>query len=183
MYLPYSGVGSRKTPLDICAIMTKLAARLEQQGYTLRSGAADRADSAFEEGVVDNSRKEIYIAWNGFEDRTDKEDGVYCLKGEVIQQAEKIASTLHPAWDTLKKDGTPVVSRGAKGLHTRNVFQVLGHNLKSPSRFLVCWAEVDKQGIPKGGTRTAWQLAVQYNIPCFNLLFEEDRARIEKFIN
>lgn len=161
--------------------MGRLAARLEEQGYILRSGAADGADSAFEAGVFNDTNKEIYIAWNGFSNRTDREEGVYCLKGEVVQQAEKIASTLHPAWDTLKKDGTPVVSRGAKALHTRNVFQVLGQDLASPSKFLVCWAEVDKQGIPKGGTRTTWQLAVQYSIPCFNLFFEEDRTRIEKF--
>lgn len=183
MYLPYSGVGSRKTPLHICAIMTKLAARLEQQGYTLRSGAADRADAAFEEGVLDPSHKEIYIAWNGFSDRTEKEEGVYCIRGEIIKQAEGMAKTLHPACDLLREDGSPIVTRGAKGLHTRNVFQVLGHNLKSPSKFLVCYAEVDKHGIPKGGTRTSWVLAYFHNIPCFNLLFEEDRARIEKFIN
>ena len=52
----------------------------------------------------------------------------------------------------------------------------------TPSKFLICWAEVDKQGNPKGGTRTAWMVAKKFNIPCFNLILEEDKNRFEKFI-
>ena len=47
----YAGIGSRKTPKDICELMTRVARYLYFKGYTLRSGAADGADTAFEIGA------------------------------------------------------------------------------------------------------------------------------------
>ena len=170
----YTGVGSRNTPEHIMIVMTKIATKLEQLGYSLRSGAADGADTAFESGVLDNSNKQIFIAWEGFSNRNSKEIGVFNVKGQAAQQAEEIASIIHPAWDKL--------SRGARGLHSRNIFQCLGATLDTPSKFLICYAEVDKNGIPKGGTRTAWVCATNNSIPCFNLLFEEDMKRLIKFV-
>lgn len=182
----YTGVGSRETPLEMMRVISSLAERLADEGFVLRSGAADGADTAFELGHENwrwgdnwgvghpDALKEIFIAWNGFSDRTDKEDGVYCLKGEIVQEAEEIASSVHPAWDRL--------SRGAKALHSRNCFQVLGKDLRTPSKFLVCYAPVDKHGVPKGGTRTAWVLARLWNIPCFNLAIPADLERINKYL-
>ena len=170
----YTGVGSRETPEDVMLLMTKLAAKLEAQGWTLRSGAADGADTGFENGVSNPENKEIFIAWNGFSGRKETEEGVYCLKGEITQQAETIAAEVHPAWDRL--------SHGARGLHSRNCFQVLGSDLSSPSKFLVCWAQIDKHGVPKGGTRTSWVLATQNNIPCYNLIIPEHLERISKYL-
>lgn len=170
----YAGVGSRETPEDVMLLMTRLASKLESNGWVLRSGAADGADSAFEAGVSNADNKEIFIAWNGFSGRTDKEGGVYCLRGEIVTQAGEIASTIHPAWDKL--------SRGARGLHSRNCFQVLGSDLNTPVKFLVCWAKTDKQGVPQGGTRTAWVLAQKYGVKCFNLYIPEHRHKIEEYL-
>lgn len=36
----YAGIGSRKTPPDICQLMTQIAEELSQGGYILRSGHA-----------------------------------------------------------------------------------------------------------------------------------------------
>ena len=170
----YTGVGSREAPEEIMLLMTKLSAKLEAQGWTLRSGAADGADTGFENGVSNPKNKEIFIAWNGFSGRKETEEGVYCLKGEIARQAETIAAGVHPAWGRL--------SRGAKGLHSRNCFQVLGSDLSSPSKFLVCWAETDKHGTPKGGTRTSWVLATQNNIPCYNLSIPEHLEHVRKYL-
>ena len=170
----YTGVGSRSAPSEIMSLMTSVASKLEQLDYSLRSGAADGADTAFESGVSNPMNKQIFIAWNGFSNRYDSEEGVFNVKGQAVVQAEEIASSIHPAWEKL--------SRGAKGLHTRNIFQCLGPTLNVPSKFLICYAEVDKHGTPVGGTRTAWECAKQNNIPCFNLFFEEDRERIMEFI-
>ena len=74
------------------------------------------------------------------------------------------------------------LSQGALKLHLRNVNQVLGADLNTPSKFLICWAKMDKQGSPIGGTRTAWKIAEKYGIPCFNLAVEEDKNRILKLI-
>ena len=59
----YAGIGSRETPEDVCGRMTKLASILERKGYTLRSGGAVGADTAFAGGVVDVVRNaEILLA-------------------------------------------------------------------------------------------------------------------------
>ena len=60
---------------------------------------------------------------------------------------------------------------------------VLGRDLNTPSKFLVCWAETDKHGIPKGGTRTAWVLADREGVECFNLINDEHKERIEKWLS
>lgn len=56
--LLYAGIGSRETPRSILDLMTAIARKLEALGYTLRSGGATGADTAFEEGV--ERLKEIY---------------------------------------------------------------------------------------------------------------------------
>ena len=184
----YSGVGSRNTPTKIMGMMTALASKLASEGWTLRSGAAQGADSAFEEGVMHYfetngdaypapaSMANIYIPWRGFvEINADYKDWYKVLSDQNNKlEAEKIAASIHPAWERC--------SRGAKALHTRNVYQVLGQNLNAPSSFLVCWAETGKDGKPNGGTRTAWVLAEKYGVKCFNLFIEADRKRIEDWI-
>ena len=170
----YTGVGSRSAPSEIMSLMTSVAPKLEQLDYSLRSGAADGADTAFESGVSNPMNKQIFIAWNGFSNRYDSEEGVFNVKGQAVVQAEEIASSIHPAWEKL--------SRGAKGLHTRNIFQCLGPTLNVPSKFLICYAEVDKHGTPRGGTRTAWECAKKNNIPCYNLYIPEHLERITKYL-
>lgn len=185
----YTGVGSRKTPKAIADVMHRLAVKLGSQGWTLRSGAAEGADIAFELGWLEwyanNTRgivepqAEIYVPWSGFEDH-DKGGlfGATIVPSDIWFQnwdkAEKIAARIHPAWENC--------SQGARKMHTRNVFQVLGKTLDSPSKMLVCWADVDTDGVPGGGTRTAWVLAREHNIECFNLRYPEHMARIEKFL-
>ena len=160
----YTGVGSRETPKDIQITMRKLGMRLNREGYVLRSGAADGADSFFEAGCddVNPERKQIFLPWSRFNNRTANEIGVFADYPAVINsQAQAIAKEIHPAWDKL--------SQGAQKLHTRNVYQVLGPTLNQPSRFLLYWAQIDNKGQVKGGTRTAVELAKKHNVPVFNL--------------
>lgn len=187
----YTGVGSRETPEDIQALMTKLGCKLAGQGFTLRSGAAQGADRAFELGWLEwysnqtpwpsgeNVRAEIYVPWDGFEghDR-DGLFGATLVPSDIhfakSEEAAKIASQVHTAWDRC--------SQGAQKLHTRNVFQVLGRHLNEPSSMLVCWAKITKGGNISGGTATTWNLAKKYNIPCFNLAEPEHYERITKYL-
>lgn len=146
----YTGVGSRETPKEILDLMTATAAKLEQSGYTLRSGGAPGADSAFEKGVASSENKEIWVPWLGFNGN----------RSSNIPSAEAydIAATVHPAWHLLKETH--------RLLHSRNVHQVLGQDLNTPSNFLICWT--DKAQVI-GGTATAIRLAKRYNIPVINL--------------
>lgn len=158
--LIYTGVGSRETPQDIYTLMSKIAQKLSEMDYTLRSGGADGADLAFESGA---GKKEIYIPWKGF---NDSPSNFY----NIPEEAFEVAAKIHPAWDKL--------GQGAKKLHARNILQVLGQNLDKPSKFLVCWTS---NGKDTGGTRTAIVLAREYNVPVINLAIHSSKE-IRKYV-
>lgn len=143
----YTGIGSRQTPLEVMNLITILSHKLCKK-YILRSGAASGADTAFENGCNNNS--EIWIPWKNFNNHNSIN-----LPNE---QSFKLAEKYHPVWDKL--------TDGAKKLHARNCHQVLGKDLKTPSKFLICWTEY---GEIKGGTATAIKLAKDNFIPILNL--------------
>ena len=150
----YTGVGSRSTPPHIMEVMTNLAKKLALDGWTLRSGGALGADSAFEYGVsLVGGQKEIY------------------RPSHVNKRALDMAAAIHPAWHKC--------SHFAKQLHARNCFQVLGINLDTPSSFLVCWT---LNGADVGGTRTAIVLARNNNVEVVNLGYPEQLLRIQNYL-
>lgn len=53
---------------------------------------------------------------------------------------------------------------------------MLGDNLTSPSKFLVCWTT---NGQDVGGTRTAIVVAKMHSIPVFNLFKTDVQAVLE----
>ena len=85
----YAGIGSRKCPPEILFLMTASAEKLAQRGYTLRSGGASGADSAFEAGAT---RKEIYLPWRGFNSNESR----LCT---IDPLAYAMAERYHPAWN------------------------------------------------------------------------------------
>lgn len=148
----YTGVGSRECPVHVGQFMSKVAQFLYTEGYILRSGGAPGADSFFENGVTDPAGKEIFLPSKGFNGNLSP------LYERPSEEAFAIAEKIHPAWKACKPY--------AKILHARNVYQVLGRDLNTPSKFLICWTA---RGEAKGGTRTAIKLAEQNEIPVLNL--------------
>lgn len=148
----YAGIGSRQTPLDVLLCMTLYAQRLACNGYTLRSGGAFGADTAFEAGA--GSNKEIYLPWNGVRRRFP--DGGITVPD--MGPALKLAAAHHPAWHYC--------SRPARLLLARNGFQILGADLKTPVDFVLCWTS-GAMGL--GGTGQALRIARSHNIPIFDL--------------
>lgn len=166
----YTGIGSRDTPADVCNIMTKLAILLERDGYTLRTGGARGADSAFMKGAdrytFRDAAIECYVPWKNFVSNSQWKHWEILVpySSNEWRWAEEVASSIHPAWERC--------SQAARKLHTRNVFQVLGTGMGHPSsysEFVLFWAEEDNNGNIKGGTRTAVELAKSYGIRCANL--------------
>ena len=47
----YAGIGSRLTPAPVLDLMNRIATHLVKKGWTLRSGGADGADTAFASGT------------------------------------------------------------------------------------------------------------------------------------
>ncbi len=90
--------------------------------------------------------------------------------------ADKIAEANHPNWAACNDS--------ARKLHTRNVYQVLGPGLgvvshETMSKFVVCWT---KDGKASGGTGQALRIAAKYDIPIFNLFFDNALEQLEEYL-
>lgn len=172
----YTGIGSRETPKEILEKMRHIALSLSESGFILRSGGADGADTAFEDGSREcvNSEREIYIPWNNFNNRSSSDSDVF-VRGDDIH-SRNIAATLHPIFYKL--------SRGAAALHTRNVNQVLGRDASNPdpSEFVIYYAAKTSGGNVKGGTATAVNLAISRGIPTWNLWENSDLEKVFTWI-
>ncbi len=106
----YAGIGSRKTPPDILTAMTRLAWSMNIRGYTLRSGGAAGADTAFEEAAA---LKEIFLG------------------SDATPEAIEMAADYHPAWDRC--------NNYVRHLHGRNCMIILGAYLTIPVECVICW--------------------------------------------
>lgn len=154
--------------------MKLLAVRLADEGYTLRSGAAAGADSAFETGCDEASgMKDIFLPWRGFNNNLSQ---LYDQHPDCF----KIAGELHYAWKHLN----PSVHK----LMARNVHQVLGQDLHTPSDFVVCWTpdgctSIEQYTSKTGGTGLAIALASVNNIPVFNLNRKGSYESLVEFIS
>lgn len=160
----YTGIGSRNTPEEVGHVLTRIAKNLCRFEFVLRSGGADGADTYFENGVQEF--KEIFIPWKEFNNSTSL---LYPDNMKYMFDARTIAHNHHPAWNKL--------SEPAKILHTRNVFQVLGYDLESPSDFVICYAPQIGDSV-QGGTGQAVRIAKTYNIPVYNMFLEKDRKQV-----
>ncbi len=158
MGLAYAGIGSRETPADALQRMREIAAMLGDEGWCLRSGGAEGADTAFEQGLSAHHEREIYLPWKGF-------GGHGSALCKPSPEAFTLAASMHPAWVRC--------SRGARSLHARNCQQVLGRDLDDPVTMVVCWT---KHGSGAGGTGQALRIAAQHAIPVFDLGISLDLA-------
>lgn len=179
--LYYTGVGSRKCedPV-ILALMTSIAQELARQGYILRSGAAKGPDTAFEKGAPKHLRR-IYVPNESFGNRP-KDEIIVPKKVDLMcwLRACSIAEQYHDLGRHMPQD--------MRDLMGRNVYQVLGDDLRTPSRFLICDAPgvvLNNEGKVvdvDGGTGLAVRLAVAHNIPIYHLSIPEHRHRMEQFV-
>lgn len=175
IYIPYAGVGSRRTPVKKFKLLNNIGKRLDLRGLTLRSGGANGADKEFERLV--RRSKEIYRPANHV---GRLPHGHLIVKGEIYREARKIAAANHPFWGKMSPE--------AKELHTRNVFQVLGGDLESYSLFVLCWTLDGADGIniptsaDTGGTGTAIRIANSFGIPVINLNTPNGAKRLQDIL-
>jgi hypothetical protein len=168
--LKYAGIGSRDTPKDILLRMTRFAKCASNDGYVLRSGAAAGADEAFECG---STNSEIYLPVYNF--RNSKSS-----LHEISKDCILLAKQFHPSWNRL--------SDFAKLLIARNGYQILGYDLNSPSKFVICWTQDGCEDGSKttaltGGTGQALRIATHFNVPIFNMQRSDWINRFIEFNN
>lgn len=162
----YTSVGSRKTPLEELMLQSKLVYLLNLLNITVRTGDCPEGGDLY-------TRHSVKVNPNAIE--------VY-RPSDVNDAALHLASQYHPYWDNCKW--------GARRLHARNGFQVLGMGLDDPSAFLVCYTESGaltqeeriKQFKKTGGTGQAIALAEAHRVPVFNLGRSDHKVMIEDFV-
>jgi hypothetical protein len=132
--------------------MRRLARRLAELRFTLHSGGAAGADTAFEEGAIaGGGAHKIFLPWKNF---SRHDSPLYT----ICETAVELAQYYHPQG----KGMSPTVTK----LMARNCYQVLGEDLKSPVDFIACWTP---GGRAAGGTGQALRIAADRDIPVFNL--------------
>ena len=153
----YAGIGSRKTPKEILDLMTHIAKHMRSFGWVLRSGAAEGADTAFENGAGD--LKEIFTA-----------------RSNIPKEAMDTVDKYHPAPSRL----SPYVRK----LMARNAMQIFGSDMDTPVGLVVCWTPDGANGttIPTtqrtGGTGQAIRIAAANGIQVLNLANQDVLDRV-----
>lgn len=170
----YTGIGARKTPEPVLKKMRDFGSVLARLGYTLRSGAAAGADTAFETGCFSAmGKRDIYLPWPHFNNHPSP-------LHQVSQDALKMAEDYYPyGWTSL--------TQGVKKLMARNMYQVLGSELDSPSDLVICWTPdgartKEERTRSTGGTGQAIACASDNGIPVFNLFNNNEDERIIDFL-
>jgi hypothetical protein len=150
-------VGSRKTPECFLRMFEEFGNYIRHKGYWARSGHASGADYAFEKGAKENCI--VYLPWQGFNDKLPIVGHVrYNYKPEVEERALDAVLSHEPYVAKL--------SDAIKKIKCRNVYQLVGEKLNSPSDLVVCWT---LRGEPVGGTGLVIKMARQAEIPIINL--------------
>lgn len=158
----YAGIGSRETPEDILLLMKKIAIRLSEMGYTLRSGHAGGADLAFESGAT---KAEIWLPWESFNKQHPRLDShIHRVLDPRDQEALDSVARFHPMERKLPS--------AVQKLMARNYRQIVGGvNSPKDSEFVICWT---KDGKFSGGTGQALRISESRKIKIYNL--KNDRS-------
>ncbi|MFW6022796.1 MAG: hypothetical protein ACOCQW_04695 [Halanaerobiaceae bacterium] len=175
----YAGIGSRKIPQDIADIMEELGFCLSRKGFILRSGASPGSDTAFELGTIRAEGKfDIYLPWKGFGKREG--DGYHNAENlPNYRKAKSLAVKYHPKFKRLSEE--------SKKLIIRDTYQILGYDLGTPCRFVICWTEdacvSDALRTEKtGGTGQAISIASDLMIPIYNIRIESHKEKVVNWI-
>lgn len=194
----YAGIGSRETPLWAGDILTQVGEKLALEGWVGRSGGAPpkagfvSADQCFQKGAQKAQGSfVVYLPKSSFYGQTSKTPCCVVPKEtfpEAWAEASQIAQAFHPNWQALIHGKYPDLAN----LMIRNVFQVLGDDLKTPSRFVLCYAKGSQwEGVGKdahivnvqGGTGQAVRIANHYGIPVYNIAEMVHLHKIIKWLN
>lgn len=167
-------VGSRKAPARILNLAWELGRRMAQEDMEMTSGGAPGMDHSWEMGyrMVNPFLMTIFLPNDGFNGKTSDGKCYFTVNDETLLiRADEIIQDIHPYYDEL--DGF------AYRAHIRNCFQILGKNLDTPADEVFLWAPPVGTSVA-GGTRTAFELAKQYNIQTWNLYYPETQDVLRK---
>lgn len=183
----YVGIGSRRTPSGILRAMVAIAQGLAARGMVLRSGHADGADLAFEQGARDGAA-EIFLPWPEFNWQHAPVSRRHRFYATPTEAAMRDWVRFHP--------NPQACSPGAAKLHARNLHELMGYEYTMSGRnfppgsagdFIVCWTPDGAESEAEcsehtGGTGTVIRAADHFRVPVFNLARPGRDRALEAFI-
>ncbi len=153
--------------------MEAIGAARAEHGWVLRTGGSPGADQAFYRGARSaGGAVELYLPWPGFQAGSWREEPGVAVVSEPAPAAYALAARHHPRWEEL--------SELERHLRARDVHQVLGPDLATPARLVICWTpdgSHDGAGPRAGGTGQALRVAHAHGVPVLNLARREDLDR------
>lgn len=175
-------VGSREAPKDVLILMILLGRLFSTLGCKQRSGDAYGSDRAFYYGALldPNFKPNMFEAWlPRSPTRHRYADDITFLDFQNLMEG-----TQERCIDLVIRARGSIIglNNNTLALHSRNVVQVLGPSLDDPSDLVVLYAKPvkTKDGSSKvrGGTNTAYQIALDNNIEIWNLATPEGLAKV-----
>ena len=158
--LYYTGVGSRKLPKEAAFELRRYVIQLNMLEYTCRTGNAKGADNIFRDYAND------CIAFHP--NHVPPKDWTF---NEVLKHMPN------------DRNGFEYWSTYVQNLLRRNMYQVLGFDGKSPSKFLICYApSTYYDDSSAGGTGYAIRCALHHGIPVFNIFSKEQKDMLDEFL-
>lgn len=174
-------VGSREVPRPILEVMIRLGRTLTDIGYSVSSGDAYDSDRAGWYGAKQSSNYDaigsrIYLPNASKAQRIEKYGFIDASQfTDTWATARSMAASIHGAFDRMNSWG--------QDLHTRNVFQIHGHDMNSLVKGVFLYAKPYGKTQLSGGTNTAYQLAVNAKVETIkNLFIPEDLDWCRQFL-
>ena len=170
IYKAYACLGNKEAPQEVIDHMVRLVQDLDREGWTLRTSGGEGPEERIE---IETERKEIHLPWAKFNNRESK----FCRNDK---NANDIVSSFHPTFGSLKPAVQAIVARQA---HV-----ILGKDLRSPVRFLICWSEDGAEDGKTKSIKTGYMsmpiaIAHSLSIPIFNLKNPDALQRLKNYLN
>lgn len=145
----FTGIGARTIPSNIFSLLCSIGILLRNNNWVCRTGTARGSDMAFRASYEARpANLEVYAT----------EDILHNKYGNA-DLAKRIVRNYHPCYDEIKYDF-------CQALLARNVYQILGSDLNTPSEIVFCYTE---NGLVQGGSSIVLRIAQHYGIPIVNL--------------
>lgn len=182
--MKYTGIGSRDAPETFRPLVFALGYYLASQGVGFLSGHAAGIDNWFEIATIAYSRDtgrplrmRISLPKEGFNGSWGLDKRTH-IAIDPFHRA--MASTI------LKDSGVCTyldrLPEYSQLFFCRNVYQIIDFTMDFTGMVIFYAKENREKGTVSGGTRIAVYLARHLGIPCYNLIFKEDREALFKVI-
>ena len=158
----------------------RVAYRLAELNVIFTSGLCKEGMDAYAQRAYSKALEEGKV--------TEKHFEVYVSNKEEIQKSPLPNAHLARVMNMARIDEITELAKSvvghwhncgpyARGMHQRNVHQILGYELDNPIDAVICWTP---NGKIQGGTATAIKLAIANGIPVFNLGRPDNKAVLQE---